>query len=245
MVKTRTYVARIVVGVLVGVLAGLGFGSVSAHQYGSSSSYDDHLDTYDSLYWPGNYGQPYNGYRIYLSPAHHWSGWKYGCGSYVEDLNMVAVAQEAAAGAGYDLAHRGYYVRVGAADPDDNVRRSNSFGTDRHIVFHSNGSTNDGVACQGSVGGTRSFYYRSSSGWESPNGKALAEQLRLRVGANSPGAPDLKSGSLLYELRKTSAPAAYLEAEFHDWSPGKDWLVDYETWSWRIGWAVDMHLGYP
>lgn len=40
-------------------------------------------------------------------------------------------------------------------------------------------------------------------------------------------------------------PAAYLEAEFHDWWGGKNWLVDYASWSWRVGWAVDAHLDYP
>lgn len=33
-----------------------------------------------------------NGWKIYLSPAHHWTGPNYGCDNYVEDDNMPLVA---------------------------------------------------------------------------------------------------------------------------------------------------------
>lgn len=49
----------------------------------------------------------------------------------------------------------------------------------------------------------------------------------------------------LYELTATAMPAAYIEAEFHDWPSGVTWLADYDVWAWRVGWGVDQHLGYP
>ncbi len=213
----------------------------------------DHSNIPDTSYWPGQYGVPWNGWRVYLSPAHHWSGYKYGCNyfddsgrwvQYIEDLNMKDAAFEAAIGAGWDLMNRGYYVRVGAADPDENTTRSNGWGPAskrRHIPMHSNASSN--APCpNGGADGTRVFY--CSSG-----GADLAAELAYTIGASSPGSPDVTvpqpCSSAFYEIRKTTAVTAYLETEFHTWYSGTAWLTDYETWAWRVGWAVDRHLGYP
>ncbi len=191
----------------------------------------------DDIYQP----MTWNGWRIYLSPAHHWTGPKYGCGDYVEDDNMPRVAQHAAhiasLGAG-SLQDRGYRVRVGKGDPDDNVDRSNAWNADRHIAMHSNASGN--AQCGGSGRGTRVFYYSGST-----QGQDLAGRLRTHVGASSPGEPDSISTHTFYELSETTAKAAYLEAEFHDWTGGANWLEDYQSWSWKVGYAVDVHLNYP
>jgi hypothetical protein len=48
-----------------------------------------------------------------------------------------------------------------------------------------------------------------------------------------------------YELTSTNAAAAYLESGFHTFQLDVDWLEDYSSWSWRVGWAVDRYLGYP
>lgn len=42
----------------------------------------------------------WNGYRIFLSPAHHYQGDKQGCNGYIEDREMRSVAYEAAIGSG-------------------------------------------------------------------------------------------------------------------------------------------------
>jgi N-acetylmuramoyl-L-alanine amidase len=156
---------------------------------------------------------------------------------------MPRVAQHAAHIHSASLQDRGYKVRVGKGDPDDNVERSNSWNADRHIPMHSNASGS--AQCGGSGRGTRVFYYPGST-----KGEDLARKLKNKVGevcsCSSPGSPDsISTNSSFYELTRTNAKTAYLEAEFHDWWGGVNWLVDYETWSWLIGFAVDEHLGYP
>lgn len=121
----------------------------------------------------------WNGWKIYLSPAHHYNGPKQGCGNYVEDDNMHLVAHSAGhittLGQG-SLVDRGYRVRIGHGDPGNAVTRSNNWGSDRHISMHSNASGQD--QCGGSGRGTRVFYYPGST-----NGQDLAGALRDTVGA--------------------------------------------------------------
>jgi len=200
---------------------------------------DNHPNDYS--YGPG--AGNWNGWKIYLSPAHHWTGPKHGCGSYVEDDNMPLVAIAAATfsptpRANLSLVGRGYRVHVGRGDPDDNVDSSNAWAADRHIALHSNASGNE--QCGGVGRGTRVFYKSGSA-----QGEELAMFLAEKVGDASPGTPDYPATHTFYELLESDAKAAYLEAEFHDWTQGKNWLIDYEEWSWRIGYAVDEELGYP
>lgn len=80
----------------------------------------------------------------------------------------------------------------------------------------------------------------------STNGSQLAAQLRNRIGASSPGTNDkIVKRTDLGELNQTTAVAGYLEAEFHTFRPGMNWLHDYANWSWRLGYAVDSCRGYP
>lgn len=215
-----------------------------AHRYGSSSTDNtEHDDVSDDYYWPGS--SNWNGYAIYLSPAHHWNGWKWGCDDYAEDFWMQnGIVPAAASGEGSDLQARGYYVRVGAADPDENVIRSNgwlSSGSDYHIPIHSNahGSDNCG-SYSASQSGTIVFHYPGSAA-----GEGLADSLAYTVGGESPGTTDYTTDATFYELSETRMPAAYIETEFHDWQTGVDWLKSYNDWTWRIGWGVDRYLGYP
>ena len=190
----------------------------------------------DEIYQPTTW----NGYRIYLSPSDQPNG---GCGDYVEATNMHRVAHSAAVGttlgAG-SLQDRGYKVRIRHGTLTEGVARSNGWPSDRHIPLHSNARS--GSQCGYSSGGTQTFYYPGST-----RGQDLARKLKNLIGEVSPGAAleSVSTRSDLYELYATSMPAAYLEAEFHDWTQGKNWLVSYPDWSWRIGYAVDLHLGYP
>jgi len=137
------------------------------------------------------------------------------------------------------LVGRGYRVHVGRGDPDDNIDSSNTWEADRHIPMHSN-ATSEGE-CGGSGRGTRVFYTPGSA-----QGEELAMYLKEKVDDASPGSPDSYTSSTAYdEMLYPNAKVAYLEAEFHNWTTGKNWLVDYEEWSWRIGYAVDLHLNYP
>jgi hypothetical protein len=190
----------------------------------------------DEIYQPATW----NGYRIYLSPADHANG---GCGDYIESTNMHRVAHSAATGttigAG-SLQDRGYKVRIRHGTLTEGVSRSNNWPSHRHIPLHSNARSSS--QCGYSSGGTQTYYYPGST-----RGEDLARKLKNLLGEVSPGAAleyvDTRPG--LYELYATTMPAAYVEAEFHDWTQGKNWLVNYPDWSWRIGYAVDLHLGYP
>lgn len=172
------------------VLGGMWFTPASAHQNGTdgTSPYTvEHASIQDSFYPPS----VWNNWYIYLSPAHHWQGWKFGCNGYTEDLNMPLAAVEAAVGAGIDLAARGYYVRVGRADPDENVTRSNSWGSGyskrRHIALHSNAVSNNSCGNGGGAGdgnkGTEVYYI-------STTGSNLALNLWNSLKGSSPGTED-------------------------------------------------------
>ena len=210
-----------------------------AQAHDSDSHPDDHIRGPGAGNW--------NGYRIYLSPAHHWGGEKQGCGDYLEEENMHLVAHRAGFSDPAGLLARGYKVRIGHGDPDDNTERSNAWHSHRHIPLHSNASGNS--PCAGTEGGTVVFHYPGSS-----VGADLAARLKNKVGvepvSGSPFSPGTRYERVaahdgLWELNRTSMPAAYLEAEFHDWRPGTNWLSDSSSWAWRIAWAVDAHLGYP
>jgi hypothetical protein len=70
---------------------------------------------------------------------------------------------------------------------------------------------------------------------------------------SSPGTNDLichnssscTAFNCLGELCNTVAKAAYLEREFHTWNIGAKWMKTDEYNTWRLGWAVDLFLGYP
>lgn len=206
-----------------------------ARAHDSDNHQEDHIRV------PGKW----NGFRIYLSPAHHWNGEKHGCGDYVEDDNMHGVAHRATTDPSGLLA-RGYKVRIGHGDPDDNTDRSNAWRSHRHVALHSNAS--EDAPCTGTEGGTVGFHYPGSA-----VGEALAAKLMNKVGvepvSGSPFSPGTRSERVdtaeWWELAQTNMPAAYLETEFHDWVVGAIWLADYESWAWRIAWAIDAHLGYP
>lgn len=217
----------------------------------------------DLIYDP--YGT-WNGYRIYLSPATHSnSGSRGECGSLGEnDLNNY-VATDATSGTYYNdvydptspnrnLRARGYKVRIGRGTFSTAWQNSNAWGADLHIPLHSNADFHDQCGrTTASRFGTVVIYWHTSSG-----GPLLAAQLRdklgTRSGEHSPGTNDYTcpnpghpctSVSELSELKNTSAVAAYVESEFHTWTTGYNWLYESWVWAWRIGFAVDSHLGYP
>lgn len=183
-------------------------------------------------------GSPYNGNKIYLSPAKHNNP---GCGSYLEGENMRKVAHHSAhKGNLGNFQQRGYKVRVGHAGYQNNSARSNNWGSKRHIPLHSNAAGSS--QCSGGGGGTITFYKPGCGLCED-----LARKLKNKIGEDSAGSAYeyVASNGSLYELNNANMKAAYVEANFHTWNPGKNWLVDYESWSWRIGYGVDVHLGYP
>lgn len=88
----------------------------------------------------------------------------------------------------------------------ERVRQSNELGCFFHLALHSNAG--GGGKAYGPVG----FYY-------SDTGKAFCEILvdaLLALGQKSNRSYHIKEQKSLYELRKTNAPAALLEVDFHD-----------------------------
>lgn len=194
-----------------------------------------------------------NGFKIYLSPARHHattgSNPNFGCESHNENAWADALAWTAGAGAGYDLVVRGYSVRIGNQGYVTNKNSSNNWGADYHIPLHSNApGSSSAWDCaapynldQG-ASGTLLLYYPTSTG-----GSGLSSSLVTTVGASSPGrGQDRKVASTCCtEITQTVAKAAYLESGFHTFGPDKDWLQNHRNWGWRVGYGIDLYLGYP
>jgi hypothetical protein len=211
----------------------------------------------DTIYNP--YGT-WNGFKIYLSPARHSdTGSRGECGGNSENAMAATAANNATNGNYYNdlydpssvyrnLRARGYQVRIGDGTLRSAIDNSNAWGANLHIPMHSNADvTGQCTRTDASRFGTVTIYRYTSS-----NGQVFAGILRDKVGASSPGTRDYACKNPgdpcttidLGELRETNAVAGYLESDFHTWNTGVNWLKQ-PSWPWRIGWAVDAHLGYP
>ena len=102
--------------------------------------------------------------------------------------------------------------------------KSDAFGADLHVPIHSN-------AYNGEATGTRVYY-----GAEGSAGHKAAKAILARLGAITPGAPDLcKPYPELYEIRTPKAPTAYIETDFHDNPQVAKWIIDHTQ---EIGEAI-------
>ena len=202
----------------------------------------------DELYYPSASNQ----YRIYMSPARHPNAGARGeCRAYNENTIAYHNALDATQTSKWPtttLTGRGYTVRMGTQTYQDAVNNSNAWGADRHVTLHSNAKPAGCGTYAASINGTWVIHYHSST-----TGRALANSLKNALGPYSPGTGDricidptdgCFDGSL-YELNGTSAPAAYIEAEFHTWDPGVEWLWMDTSWQWRIAEGIDAHMGRP
>lgn len=189
-----------------------------------------------------------NGYKIYVSPAKH-SPDNVGCDNHKESQWAQNLGWTAAAGAGYDLVARGYSVRLGTGVYWENKNSSNSWGADYHIPMHSNapGSTSswDCTApynLSTGASGTLLMHYPGSTG-----GSGLSNSLVTTIAGMSPGSGQDRaiSSTCCTEITSTNAAAAYLESAFHTFNPDQDWLTTESNWGWRVGYGVDLYLGYP
>ena len=97
----------------------------------------------------------------------------------------------------------------------ERVRQSNSLGTCFHLALHSNAG--GGGKAYGPVG----LYYSDA-------GKGLCQSLvaaLLSLGQQSNRSYHVKQEKSLYELRKTKAPAALIEVDFHDSPIGVEFIT--------------------
>lgn len=200
----------------------------------------------DSTYYPSSW----NGKTIYLSKACHDGNdgipggaciENTGCKSFGENDNSLATARSATYGGtgGTNLVGRGYKVIIGNGTVDANIANSNAKEASLHVPIHSNAHSTTWCSLEWSDYGTLVMYV-------STKGNDCAKSFVDRIGPVSPGTWDRrKYVSNLRELNATTAVACYLETEYHTWNKGVDFLVDRDPWTWRIGYAVDVYLGYP
>lgn len=188
-----------------------------------------------------------NGQKVYLSRACHDRGTgachtNTGCDNYSENAGSSAITSSAlsANGGAGGLLDRGYTVRIGTGLTSANIASSNSWKATMHIPVHSNAGTfNCTAPFTASRGGTMTMWY-------STNGSQLAQQLLNTIGPASPGTNEqIVRRTDLGELTQTNGVAGYIEAAYHTYRPDVDWLRSPSTWTWRIGYGIDMCRGYP
>lgn len=212
---------------------------------------------------------PAVGKRIYLSAAYHTADagargeCPYPAGTPRAERAMARNLGDLAAdyryidhnvpnpGYSYDLSGltvRGFRVRLGRGDPNENASRSNSWGSDAHVPLHSNATGSSSGTCttrSASVRGTRQIYREG-------DGSVLPNRIENQLDGITPGTADKSctitectSFSCLAELCTIDAPSAsYSETEFHDWRPGTQFLVDEDIDAGvKIAIGIDNHFG--
>jgi len=156
------------------------------------------------------------GVKVYLSPANH-GGHNVGCAGFNEDAGARASAKSAEA----YLKARGFLVKVGQGNYQQNYADSNAWGADLHVPIHSNaGAWGCEQGSSNKLGGTWTMYRTVGS-----HGQQLASQILSAVKGKSPGTNDqmMQRGDLL-EL-KTNARSAYAEMGFHTFYWDTVWLA--------------------
>lgn len=97
----------------------------------------------------------------------------------------------------------------------ERTAESNQMGVCFHLALHSN------AGGQGLARGPVAYYY-------SDQGKAVGEKLvrnLLRLGQENNRAENVKQNTILWELKRTKAPACLLEVDFHDSPDGVIFLT--------------------
>ena len=151
-------------------------------------------------------------HKVFLSPSDQTAN-TYAAGSTneAEQCGRIAVAAKAA------LERCGFEVAVVQYETmASKCAKSDAFGAELHVPIHSN-------AFNGQATGTRAYY-----GADGSAGHKAAKAILARLGAITPGAPDLcKPYPELYEIRTPKAPTAYIETDFHDNPQVARWIIDH------------------
>ena len=150
--------------------------------------------------------------KIFLSPSNQDDN-RYAYGDTTEDVQCGRIANACKAA----LERCGFTVKLEQYDTMQNrVAHSNAWGADMHIPIHTN-------AYNGTVGGTRIFYWRANG-----YGDAAARCVYDALKDLTPGTSDnLTANPGLYELSATEATAVYVEAEFHDVPEYARWIIEH------------------
>lgn len=153
-------------------------------------------------------------YKIYLSPSdQNANAYAFGdTNERVQCCRIALAAHEA-------LERCGFVVRTNQfGTMEYRVAESNSWGADLHVPIHTN-------AFNGEVSGTRMFYLNEQS-----KGKDACLAIFNRLAPVTPGASEsIRAYPELYELKATTAVAAYIECEFHDVPEVAKWIIEHVT----------------
>jgi N-acetylmuramoyl-L-alanine amidase len=158
----------------------------------------------------------------YISPSNQ--GANLGVNGYGSERDqMYALALEITPH--LDRAGVSFVVPERDASITKRVRHSNDLDTGFHLALHSNAGGG------GKAYGPVALYYGET-------GKAFCEMLvdaLLALGQQSNRGYHVKQEKSLYELRKTKAPAALLEVDFHDSPVGAEFITKHRS---RIAEAI-------
>ena len=152
--------------------------------------------------------------KVFLSPSNQYDN-HYAYGNTTEAVQCGKIAEACKAA----LIRNGIDVMLMHDESmQEKCQKSNAFGADLHVPIHTN-------AFNGSVSGTRMFYY--ADGGEGHKAcKAIFAQLAPVTPGNS---ESIRADASLYEVRVPSAPTAYCECEFHDNANTAKWIVENTT----------------
>ena len=150
--------------------------------------------------------------KIFLSPSNQFANsYATGVTNEGEQMGLLAKLLEER------LIKKGFAVKtLHDYSMQYKVATADSWGADLYVPLHSN-------ACNGTVGGTRIFYWsKESAGYKA--GLAIFN----RLAPLTPGTSDaMKQDQTLYEIRMPKAPTAYVECEFHDNKDLAVWIQDH------------------
>ena len=152
----------------------------------------------------------------YLSPSNQ--GANLGIGSYGTEQEQMYLLMDQIT-PHLDRAGVSFCVPDKTATLAQRVRESNEMEAKFHFALHSNAGGN------GKAWGPVGLYYSDS-------GKAFCEKLitaLLALGQKTNRSSHYIRRADLYELRKTSAPAALLEVDFHDSDQGVEFITHHRA----------------
>jgi hypothetical protein len=194
----------------------------------------------------------WNGYKVYLSsPRHSDSGSRGECG-WEENINGRHWNINAAYKQTYNTStsarfwERKYQTKISPNSRDNgylaNRTESNNWGANVHIVTH----TNAWVGC-GNSANYLLVMFRSGNN----NSINLKNHLIAKLDPITPGGQNSWDCDGLAECNANAAHRAYVELFFHTNTSAVNWFQNgggHGTGvnnTWRYGYAVDDHLGYP
>lgn len=191
----------------------------------------------DYIYQPP---APSNNQKIYLSQACHDRAdgvpggaciTNPGCDGYDENYYSGLMGLYATTLGGTGLLARHFPVRIGTGTVDQNVSNSDAWGAVLHVPLHSNAKSESCSSTYAAGHGTQVFYGNSST---------CSTTIKNQVGASSPGTNDyIARRTDLIEVYRPVATSAYLEAEYHTWTTGTNWLKNSISWADRIAAGID------